>query len=113
MMTTLSARSSRRRAARAFAVLAVLVLAVVPSLARMGQKLETASHAPSFRSIDCPPKKVTVAPAATAVATPVALKTFERAPVARFAVPSDAPLPRSPHFAAPRPLRAPPAHNLV
>ena len=62
-------------------LLAVLVLVCVPGLTRMSQKLETASHAPSFaKNIDCPPKKVTVTPA-TAVASPVPLANFDLVPL--------------------------------
>jgi hypothetical protein len=73
----------------------------------MTQKLETASHAPSFaKNIDCPPKKVTVAPA-TAAST-VTLTAFERVPLVRPASAADATLPRAPQLFGPRPLRAPP-----
>jgi hypothetical protein len=86
----------------------VLVLICVPGLTRMGQKLETASRAPSFaKNIDCPPKKVTVA-AATAVASPVSLATLDLVPPVRFASVPDTTLPHSPHLFGPRPLRAPP-----
>ena len=88
-------------------MLAVLVLVCVPGLTRMSQKLETASHAPSFaKNIDCPPKKVTVAPMTT-VATPIAL-TFDLVSPVRPANAPDAELPRSPDLFSPRPLRAPP-----
>jgi hypothetical protein len=89
-------------------LLGVLVLICVPGLTRMSQRLETASHAPSFaKNIDCPPKKVTVAPA-TALASPVSLTTFDLVPVVPFASVADASLPRSPFRSTPGPLRAPP-----
>jgi hypothetical protein len=101
------ARSYGHLLARAYVLLAVLVLVCVPGLTRMSQRLETASHAPSFaKNIDCPPKKVTVAPT-TAVATPVAL-TFDLVFVVRPAFSPDTTLPRSPDLFVPRPLRAPP-----
>ena len=95
--------------ARAAAVVAVVVLVCVPALTRVGQRLETASHAPSFaKNIDCPPKKVTVAPAVAPV-SPVALDTIERAPAAGLALPPTEALPRTPQFDLPVPLRAPPS----
>ncbi len=112
MTPELPIRQSRHRAARAFALLSVLMLVCVPSLARMGQKLETASHAPSFRNIECPPKKVTVT-SVTAIASPIPANLFETMPVARFAPSSDTALPRSPHVSAPRSLRAPPTPVLA
>jgi hypothetical protein len=99
-----------RRAIRAAALLSVLVLVCVPGLTRMGQKLETASHAPSFaKNIDCPPKKITIAPATAAVVSPVALTAHELVPATRPALIHDVTLPRSPQFSAPAPLRAPPS----
>lgn len=91
----------------------IVVLVCVPGLTRVGQKLETASHTPSFsRNIDCPPKKVTVAPVESAApAAPV--RALETAPVARLAPPPDATRPRSPFLATPRPLRAPPFRLLA
>ena len=87
----------------------VLVLICVPGLTRMGQRLETSSHTPSFaKNIDCPPKKVTVTPA-TAVASPVSFTTLDLVPRVRFASAPDATLPQAPHLFGPRPLRAPPA----
>jgi len=95
--------------ARIAVLCGVLVLVCVPGLTRIGQKLETASHAPSFaKNIDCPPKKVTVTPA-TAVASPVSLATLDPVPLVRFAVAPDAALPQPPYLFGPRPLRAPPA----
>ena len=89
-------------------MLGVLVLICVPGLTRMSQKLETASRAPSFaKNIDCPPKKVTVAPA-TAVESPVSLATFDLVQPVRFASVPEAALPPPPHLFGPRPLRAPP-----
>jgi hypothetical protein len=94
--------------ARAVVLFGVLVLICVPGLTRISQRLETASHAPSFaKNIDCPPKKVTVA-WSTAGASPVMLATFDLVPVARFASVPDAPLPRASQLFGPRPLRAPP-----
>jgi len=95
--------------ARAAAVVAVVVLVCVPALTRVGQRLETASHAPSFaKNIDCPPKKVTVAPSA-AMSSPAPLDTIELVPAAPLASPSTEALPRAPQFDLPVPLRAPPA----
>ena len=95
--------------ARIAAVAIAVVLVCVPALTRMGQRLETASHAPSFaKNIDCPPKKVTVAPAVAPV-SPVALDTIERAPAAGLALPPTEALPRTPQFDLPVPLRAPPS----
>jgi hypothetical protein len=94
--------------ARASVLLAVLVLVCVPGLTRMGQKLETASRAPSIaKNVDCPPKKVTVSPA-TAVATPIPVTAFDLVPAARSTVVPDPALPPSPQRFGPRPLRAPP-----
>jgi hypothetical protein len=89
-------------------LLAVLVLVCVPGLTRMSQKLETASHVPSFaKNIDCPPKKVTVSPA-PAVVSPAPLTVFHLVPVAASAPALDEGLPHSLRFFGPRPLRAPP-----
>jgi hypothetical protein len=99
--------------ARASVLLGVLALICVPGLTRIGQRLETTSHAPSFaKNIDCPPKKVTVA-GVIAVASPVQIKTFDLVPVARPASVPDAALPRSPQLFGPRPLRAPPRSLLA
>jgi hypothetical protein len=95
--------------ARVAAVAVVVVLICVPALTRVGQRLETASHAPSFaKNIDCPPKKVTVAPA-TAMASPVPLDTIELVPAVPLASPLTEAPPRAPQFDLPVPLRAPPA----
>ena len=94
--------------ARIAAVAIVVVLVCVPALTRVGQRLETASHAPSFaKNIDCPPKKVTVSPA-VALASPVPLDTIEFVPAVRFAPSVASVLPRTPQFDLPVPLRAPP-----
>ena len=91
------------------AALAILVLVCVPALTRAGQKLETASHAPSFsKNIDCPPKKVTFAPV-LAVVLPVAVKTLDQIPVPAPVPQPLVALPRSPHLGPPLPLRAPPS----
>jgi hypothetical protein len=92
-------------------LLGVVVLVCVPGLTRMSQRLETASRTPSFaKNIDCPPKKVTIAP--SAVASPVPVFTLEVVRVPR-AVPSRAVLlPRSPFLAVPGPLRAPPSASI-
>jgi hypothetical protein len=106
-------QSFRHLLTRLSVLFGVLVLVCVPGLTRMSQKLETASHAPSFaKNIDCPPKKVTVAPA-TAVASPVPLTVFDLVPLARPASVPDTTLPRSPHLFGPRPLRAPPVALLA
>jgi hypothetical protein len=94
--------------ARAAAVVGIVVLICVPALTRVGQRLETSSRAPSFaKNIDCPPKKVTVAPA-VAMASPLPLDAIELVPVARFAPSVAKILPRPPQFDRPAPLRAPP-----
>jgi hypothetical protein len=91
------------------ALLCVCVLLFVPALTRITQKLEPVSHSPSFsKNIDCPPKKVTVAPV-FAIASPIPLKGFETVRVARLVPPPPATLPPSPICSAPRPLRAPPS----
>ena len=94
--------------AHAAAVIGIVVLICVPAFTRVGQRLETASHAPSFsKNVDCPPKKVTVAVAA-AMASPVPREAIELVPAARLAPAVAAVLPRSPQFDLPVPLRAPP-----
>ena len=94
--------------AHAAVVVGIVVLICVPALTRAGQRLETASHAPSFaKNIDCPPKKVTVSPA-VALASPVPLDTIEFVPAVRFAPSVASVLPRTPQFDLPIPLRAPP-----
>lgn len=107
-MDPVSARSYCHSLARACTLLAVLVLVCVPGLTRIGQKLETASRAPSFaKNIDCPPRKVTVLPA-PAVVSPVPLTVLHLVPVAASAPAPDEGLPNSLQFFGPRPLRAPP-----
>ena len=98
--------------ARAAVLLGIVVLVCVPALTRIGQKLETASHAPSFaKNIDCPPKKVTLGPAL--LASPAPLATFEALPIVAL-LPSRDPLrPHSPYLVVPRPLRAPPSALLA
>ena len=99
--------------ARTAVLFGIVVLVCVPGLTRIGQKLETASHAPSFaKNIDCPPKKVTVAPASAESPAP-SPATFDTLPLAAL-LPSRAPLlPRSPLLVSPRPLRAPPSAPLA
>jgi hypothetical protein len=98
--------------ARAVALIGVFVLVCVPALTRVGQRLETASHTPSFaKNIDCPPKKVTVAP--LPAASPAALVTRVAASVVALVPLRDARLPRSPFLVTPRPLRAPPSTLLA
>ena len=90
-----------------------MVLVCVPGLTRIGQKLETASHAPSFaKNIDCPPKKVTVTPA-SAVSPASSPATFETLPLVAFLPSPDLLVPRSPFLAVPPPLRAPPSAHLA
>jgi hypothetical protein len=102
-------RRARLLCLPAAVVVGIVVLVCVPGLTRMGQKLETASHAPSFaKNIDCPPKRVTIVPV-VAVASPAQLQSVDIAPVARFAPASDPTLPRSPYLSSPHSLRAPPA----
>jgi hypothetical protein len=113
LLSPIGVRSYVHLLARVSALFAVLVLICVPGLTRMSQRLETASHAPSFaKNIDCPPKKVTVAPA-TALVSLVSVTTFDLVPVARLASAPDATLPRSPQPFGPRPLRAPPVALLA
>lgn len=91
------------------ALLSVVVLICVPALTRVGQKLETASRAPSFsRNIDTPPKRITV-PAVQTVVPTTPVTADEVAAPARFALAPDTTLPRAPFLATPRPLRAPPS----
>jgi hypothetical protein len=73
----------------------------------MGQRLATSTQAPSFRNIDSPPKKLTIAPAAAVTSPP--LKDTETVRVATFSAELVAPLARSPFLYTPRPLRAPPS----
>jgi hypothetical protein len=95
--------------ARTAVLLGVAVLVCVPGLTRIGQKLETASHAPSFaKNIDCPPKKITLAPVQSA-GSPALPRTFDVAVIARAVPAPDAALPAPPSLRALRPLRAPPA----
>jgi hypothetical protein len=93
----------------------VCVLVCVPGLTRISQKLEVVtpiSSAPSFaKNIDCPPRKVTVAPLFI-VPSVVLVAGADVVRVARFVAPPDPTLPPSPTVAAPRPLRAPPAHHV-
>jgi hypothetical protein len=99
--------------ARTAVLFGIMVLVCVPGLTRMGQKLETASHAPSFaKNIDCPPKKVTVTPA-SAVSPASSLAMFDTLPLAALLPPRAPLLPRSPLLAIPRPLRAPPSAHLA
>jgi hypothetical protein len=98
--------------ARVAVLLGVGVLVCVPAMTRAGQRLETASHAPSFaKNIDCPPKKVTVAP--LPVASPAAPVTCVAVPVVALVPLREARLARSPFLVAPRPLRAPPSAPLA
>ena len=88
--------------------LCVCILLCVPALTRITQKLEPESHTPSFsKNIDCPPKKVTVAPV-VGIASPIPLNGFETFPPARLVLQADLTPPPSPTASAPRPLRAPP-----
>jgi hypothetical protein len=88
-------------------VLLVIVLVCVPGLTRIGQRLETTSHTPSFaKNIDCPPKRITIAPAAP-VTTPVPV-ALDLVVIAKLVPAPDATLSRSPDLFGPRPLRAPP-----
>jgi hypothetical protein len=93
-------------------LLGIVVLVCVPGLTRIGQKLETASHAPSFaKNIDCPPKKVTIAPVPL-VDSPAPPMTFDVVVIARAVPPSDAALPPPP-LRGLQPLRAPPSSALA
>jgi hypothetical protein len=93
---------------RLAALVGVLVLVCVPSLTRAGQKLETSSLAPTFRNVDCPPKKVTVAPV-QAVFTAAATVLSEALPAVRIVAPASVAPPRAVALSAPRALRAPPS----
>ena len=94
--------------ARAAVLLSVVVFVCVPTLARMGQRLATSTHAPSFRNIDSPPKKLTIAPEA-AVISPIPLEGIEIVRVATFQPRPSAPPSPSPLRSTPPPLRAPPS----
>jgi hypothetical protein len=93
---------------RFFVFLVVYVLVCVPALTRVNQRLETASKTPSFaKNIDCPPKKVTVAP--SPAASPVPIFTVEVVRIGSVVPARPVVEPRSPFLAVPGPLRAPPA----
>ncbi len=95
--------------ARAAVLFGIMVLVCVPGLTRMGQKLETASHAPSFaKNIDCPPKKITIAPVQSAGSAALP-RTFDLVAIAQAVPPPDAALPPPPPSRALQPLRAPPS----
>jgi hypothetical protein len=95
------------------AALCVCSLLCVPALTRITQKLEPESHTPSFsKNIDCPPKKVTVAPV-VAIASPIPLDGFDTILPVRLALLLDLIPPPSPTGSAPRPLRAPPSALFV
>jgi hypothetical protein len=112
-MNLLHMDRGRRLLTRLGAALCVCSLLCVPALTRITQKLEPESHTPSFsKNIDCPPKKVTVAPA-VAIATPIPLNGFETIRPARLALLPDLIPPPSPTASAPRPLRAPPSISLA
>jgi hypothetical protein len=102
---------SGRLAARVATLLGVVVLICVPALTRVGQRLDTSSLAPSFRNVDCPPKKALAAPA-QAILSATAVNLFDTPPVTRF-VAAAAPAPsRTLFLAVPPPLRAPPSAHL-
>jgi hypothetical protein len=94
--------------ARVAAVIGVLVLICVPALTRAGQKLETSSRAPSFRNIDCPPKKLAMT-VVQAVASTMPSEAVQVPPAADLAPVSDTTPQSSPYLATPGPLRAPPS----
>ena len=98
--------------ARAAVLLSVVVFVCVPTLARMGQRLATSTHAPSFRNIDSPPKKLTLAPAA-AMTSPIPLEGIETVKIATFRPTPSAPPTLSPFLSTPTPLRAPPSALLA
>jgi hypothetical protein len=93
---------------RAAILLGVVMFVCVPTLVRIGQGLATATHGPSFRNIESPPKKLTIASVAAAISA-IPLKNTETVRVAMFTPPPVAPLPHSPFLSTPRPLRAPPS----
>jgi hypothetical protein len=101
-----------RLPARLAALTFICVLICVPALTRIGQKLQPISpisQAPSFaKNIDCPPKKVTIAPIVT-IASVVLLEKDETVPAVHLAPAPDACVPHPPTTSAPIPLRAPPA----
>jgi hypothetical protein len=91
-------------------VLVAGVLLCVPALTRITQRLESTQISTTLnfgKNIDCPPKKVTIAPV-LAITSAVLLEDDETVPVARLAPSPDATLPHPPTTAAPSPLRAPP-----
>ena len=106
----------RRPLARAGVLLCVCLLVCVPALTRIGQKLQPVtpiSSAPSFaKNIDCPPRKVTIAPV-VAITSVVLHEEDESVPVARLQPSPDATIPHPPTSAAPSPLRAPPVTFFV
>ena len=114
-MPRFHAERKGRLLARAGVLMYIVVLLCVPALTRIGQKLQPVtpiSSAPSFaKNIDCPPKKVTVAPQFS-ITSAVLLKNTEVVRVARLA-PPDPTLPSTPVVTAPRALRAPPSPILV
>lgn len=105
-------RSFGRLLGRLSVLFGVVVLVCVPGLTRMGQRLETASRTPSLaKNVDCPPKKVTIAP--SPVASPVPVFTCEVVRIGCVVLSRTVLLPRSPFLAVPRPLRAPPTTALA
>lgn len=93
---------------RAAVLLGVVVFVSVPTLTRVGQRLATSTSAPSFRNIDCPPKKLTIASAVVAISLHP-LKDTQTVRVATFTPAAVALLRRLPLLSTPRPLRAPPS----
>lgn len=98
----------KRALTRAAVLLGIVLLVCVPTLTRVGQRLATSTSAPSFRNIDCPPKKLTIASATVAI-SPHPSEDTETVRVATFTPAAVALLPRSPFLSTPRPLRAPPS----
>jgi hypothetical protein len=88
-------------------VFGIFVLICVPALTRMGQRLETASHTPSFsKNIDCPPKKITVA-SSFAVVLSFTFKPTTLSSVFQYPTPEGVLL-SSTFVSIPPPFRAPP-----
>jgi hypothetical protein len=116
VLARLNAHRNGRLLARVGVLSFVFVLLCVPALTRIGQKLQPVapiSQTPSFaKNIDCPPKKVVVAPAAAVVDVVLALEGDDP-PAAPVVSSLNDPFPASPFLSALVPLRAPPLVRFV
>jgi hypothetical protein len=93
---------------RAAVLLGVVTFVCVPTLVRIGQGLAPATHGPSFRNIEGPPKKLTIAPVAATISA-IPLKNTDTVRVTMFSPAPVAQLQQSPFLSTARPLRAPPS----